>query len=146
MPSPKDTKGPVVKSGPTRGENRSRKKDGEWRKKRSDSGKSREKKKGSGCFITTAVCSYRGLPDDCAELQTLREFRDNELLATPDGQKLVLEYYEIAPGIAAALEKEADFDFIWAAVERCLHHIHNSESEAAIHEYQWMVKSLTQRV
>jgi len=35
--SPKDTGGPVVKSGPTAGENRSRNKDGSWRKKRSDS-------------------------------------------------------------------------------------------------------------
>jgi len=34
--SPRETEGPVVKSGPTRGENRSRNKDGQWRKKRSD--------------------------------------------------------------------------------------------------------------
>lgn len=41
MPSPKDTKGPIIKTGPTVGQNRSRNQDGEWRKKRSDSGKSR---------------------------------------------------------------------------------------------------------
>lgn len=34
--SPKETGGPVVKSGPTRGQNRSRNDDGTWRKKRSD--------------------------------------------------------------------------------------------------------------
>lgn len=39
--SPKDTGGPVVKTGPTAGQNRSRNKDGTWRKKRSDSGKPR---------------------------------------------------------------------------------------------------------
>ena len=38
MPSPKDTHGPVVKTGPTRGENRTRDDDGTWRKKRSDTG------------------------------------------------------------------------------------------------------------
>lgn len=38
MPSPKDTKGPIVKSGPTEGKVRSRNKDGAWRKKRSDAG------------------------------------------------------------------------------------------------------------
>lgn len=41
MPSPKDTHGPIVKSGPTAGDNRSRNQDGSWRKKRSDSGQSR---------------------------------------------------------------------------------------------------------
>ena len=39
--SPQDTGGPVVKTGPTAGQNRSRNKDGTWRKKRSDAGKSR---------------------------------------------------------------------------------------------------------
>lgn len=33
---PSETGGPVVKTGPTRGENRSRNQDGTWRKKRSD--------------------------------------------------------------------------------------------------------------
>lgn len=42
MPSPKDTGGPIVKTGPTAGETRSRNNDGTWRKKRSDSGKSRD--------------------------------------------------------------------------------------------------------
>lgn len=40
--SPRETGGPVVQSGPTRGENRSRNQDGEWRKKRSDAGKPRD--------------------------------------------------------------------------------------------------------
>ena len=39
--SPRDTNGPVVKTGPTAGENRSRNNDGAWRKKRSDAGTSR---------------------------------------------------------------------------------------------------------
>lgn len=43
MPSPKDTHGPIVKTGPTAGQNRSRNEDGEWRKKRDDAGKPRPK-------------------------------------------------------------------------------------------------------
>lgn len=39
--SPKDTKGPIVASGPTKGQNRSRNSDGRWRAKRSDTGKPR---------------------------------------------------------------------------------------------------------
>ena len=40
--SPRDTGGPVVPTGPTRGQNRSRNKNGQWRKKRGDAGKSRK--------------------------------------------------------------------------------------------------------
>lgn len=43
MASPKDTKGPIVKTGPTAGQNRSRNADGQWRKKRSDTGTTRKK-------------------------------------------------------------------------------------------------------
>lgn len=39
--SPKDTHGPIVKTGPTAGQNRSRNQNGRWRKKRSDAGKSK---------------------------------------------------------------------------------------------------------
>lgn len=39
--SPRDTHGPIVKTGPTAGKNRSRNKNGRWRKKRSDAGKPR---------------------------------------------------------------------------------------------------------
>ena len=40
--SPKDTHGPVVRTGLTAGQNRSRNKNGQWRRKRSDAGKSRK--------------------------------------------------------------------------------------------------------
>lgn len=43
MASPKETKGPIVKTGPTAGQVRSRNADGQWRRKRSDAGKKREK-------------------------------------------------------------------------------------------------------
>lgn len=41
MPSPKYTHGPIVKTGPTAGKNRSRNSNGRWRSKRSDAGKKR---------------------------------------------------------------------------------------------------------
>lgn len=41
--SPRDTHGPIVKTGPTAGENRSRTQTGQWRRKRSDAGKPRNK-------------------------------------------------------------------------------------------------------
>ncbi|GAA3601960.1 hypothetical protein [Secundilactobacillus similis] len=41
--NPHTAGGPVVKSGPTNGDVRSRNSDGSWRKKRSDAGSSRKK-------------------------------------------------------------------------------------------------------
>lgn len=40
--SPRDTGGPVVKTGPTAGQNRSRNKNGQWHRKRSDANKPRK--------------------------------------------------------------------------------------------------------
>ena len=42
--SPRETGGPVVKTGPTAGQNRSRNKNGQWRRKRSDAGQTRTNK------------------------------------------------------------------------------------------------------
>jgi len=55
------------------------------------------------CFITTAVCEELGKPDDCAELTAFRSFRDSYLLSCPDGQALIDEYYDIAPGIVTCI-------------------------------------------
>lgn len=63
-------------------------------------------KAGGGCFITTAICEARCLPDDCEELQILREFRDTYMMATCRGRNLVRQYYERAPQIAARLSYE----------------------------------------
>ena len=38
-----------------------------------------------GCYLTTACVAARGLPDTCAELQTLRAFRDGILTRRPGG-------------------------------------------------------------
>ncbi len=40
--APAQTGGPVVKTGPTAGQNRARNRDGRWRRKRSDTGKTRK--------------------------------------------------------------------------------------------------------
>lgn len=43
MASPNKTGGPIVKTGPTAGNTRSRNQDGTWRRKRSDAGTTRKK-------------------------------------------------------------------------------------------------------
>ena len=142
--SPKDTGGPVVKTGPTAGKNRSRNSDGAWRKKRSDSGKS--KKSGGFCFLTTAACQFKGLPDDCHELEVLRAFRDNHLLTTVDGRKMVETYYSIAPEISQKLNKEADLETVWVAVCKCVFFIESHQYKQAIKTYKSMVETMQNKL
>ncbi|WP_375753582.1 CFI-box-CTERM domain-containing protein [Vibrio sp. HN007] len=58
-----------------------------------------------GCFLTTATCGNLGLSDDCWELETLRNFRDNYMMKTEAGQKQIQEYYQVAPAIVSALNQ-----------------------------------------
>jgi hypothetical protein len=140
--SPRDTRGPIVKTGPTRGSNRSRKSTGQWREKRSDSGKPRKK----GCYITSAVCSYKGLPDDCYELTTLRSFRDEYLLARAYGRDLVERYYRTAPLVARQLTSADDFEKLWVMVTQCVKAIEQKKPGLAVHIYRDTFLSLQKRL
>ena len=60
------------------------------------------------CFITTAVCEELGKPDDCEELTAFRAFRDGYLRACLDGEALIREYYDIAPGIVTCINLASD--------------------------------------
>lgn len=71
---------------------------------------------GNFCFLTTAACRARGLPDDCAVLTAYRRFRDEVLLPTKEGKALVEEYYRIAPDIVRAIENRADSEEIYATM------------------------------
>lgn len=144
--SPKDTKGPVVKSGPTQGQNRSRNKDGRWRSKRSDSGKSRDKGgKASGkkgCFLTTAACELRRLPDDCYELQVLRHLRDEVLMKSPEGISLVEAYYEMAPRLVPLLDNPLVAEQVWADITLAVEQAETGYTSDAVETYRKMVEAL----
>ena len=60
---------------------------------------------GGGCFLTTACCEYMGLPDNCYELQLMRQFRDEVLTKSYAGITLIKFYYDLAPHIVEAIEK-----------------------------------------
>jgi len=149
--SPKYTKGPVVKSGPTKGQNRSRNSDGKWRAKRSDSGKSRPSKESSGngrkgCFLTTAACELRGLPDNCSELTILRRFRDDVLLASLGGRNLVEEYYSEAPRLIPLVVDSEERERVWNEIQATIEHIENSRNAEAIATYRAMFERLQSKV
>lgn len=73
---------------------------------------------GAPCFFTTATCGAVGLPDECFELRTLRQFRDMNLMRSADGRALVAEYYRIAPALVAAIDARADARRVWIGLYR----------------------------
>lgn len=102
-------------------------------------------KKSSGfCFITTVVCKGMGKSDDCYELETLRHLRDAYLLTNDEGIKLVATYYDIAPPLAIALERRADFlpqasRLFEAYIVTCCQAIKRGEIDEATNIYQAFV-------
>lgn len=104
-------------------------------------------KKGKMCFITTAVCSSFGKPDDCYELTRFREFRDTYMAASEEGRKLVEEYYDVAPGIVTCIDMKEDpasaYKSIWKEyLKPCLSDIEAGRQEACEKRYMQMVRNL----
>ena len=99
-----------------------------------------------GCFITTACVEARGLADDCDELTTLRTFRDNYMCALPDGNALILEYYDIAPQIVASIKAQPEAATILSDLyERIIESVRlvkAGENEAALRTYATVVLDL----
>lgn len=78
-----------------------------------------------GCYLTSACAEAKGLGDNCSELLILREFRDNYLRNTEDGDKEIAEYYITAPLIVKKIKEQSNskaiFDRIFAElVEPCV--------------------------
>lgn len=101
------------------------------------------------CFITTAVCESKGKPDDCQELTAFRVFRDGYLLSCPDGEKLIREYYDVAPGIVLAIRaagERGEFDRIWTEyLAPCYAEIRRGENEKCKKTYTQMVQALEKK-
>lgn len=102
-----------------------------------------ESQDGGGCFLTTACCQHKGLPDDCDELTALRAFRDTYLMSTATGKALVGEYYRIAPGIVEKLSHHPSPDAIYAdiysTILSIMTMIDQKEFDTAIAKYKEMV-------
>lgn len=67
-------------------------------------GSSGDNGSGGGCFLTTACTVFRGLPDNCNQLETLRKFRDGYVKKQPNGKELINEYYLKAPQVVRMIE------------------------------------------
>ena len=99
------------------------------------------------CFITTAVCENLNKPDDCYELTTFRKFRDNWLIAQPDGKNLIAEYYAIAPQIVDKINRfpsavQVYKNLLHDYLEPCLVFIEHGDNQACKQLYIDMVTYL----
>lgn len=63
---------------------------------------------GSGCFLTTACVRAKNLPDNCDELVTLRNFRDDYVYSLQNGNRILMEYYSIAPRIVDYIDRQSN--------------------------------------
>lgn len=93
----------------------------------------------SGCFLTSACCDYKGLPDDCEELQILRNFRDSQLQNTIVGRELIQMYYRVAPEIVDKINARDNrseiYQQIYERVQNIVLLIKKSLFEEAIASY-----------
>ncbi|MEP7375890.1 MAG: CFI-box-CTERM domain-containing protein [Chitinophagaceae bacterium] len=119
----------------------------EWEeRKRHRGGGSR--KSGDGCYITTATCLTMGKPDNCLELETIRRFRDTWLSKQRNGNKLISEYYLVAPSIVEAIDKREFRKEIYKNIwQRYLYHFFGlilaKKNQEARTIYLRMVNELT---
>jgi hypothetical protein len=99
------------------------------------------------CYITTAVCNSLDKEDECFELNTLRKYRDEYLLSTIDGEKIVNGYYNIAPTIVNRINKSKDsneiYQEIWSTyISPCITLISDNKNEECKELYSKMVTDL----
>ena len=99
-------------------------------------------KKG-GCFISTAICVSLGKGDECSELNTLRQFRDEVILQNNEWAELVNNYYDEAPDLVEFIQRRPDKDLIWNKIwieylSSILKLIDEQKYQEAVDEYKKM--------
>lgn len=99
------------------------------------------------CYITTAVCESFGKLDDCYELTLLRDYRDHYLAALPDGDRMIQEYYDVAPSIVKHINQKEEASLIYRSIwdnylAPCISMIEEQKLEECRELYQDMVYTL----
>lgn len=102
------------------------------------------------CYITTAVCESLGRPDDCYELNLLRNYRDTYLSSKDEGRRIVEEYYDIAPTIVNRIRRADDateiFQGIWNDyLQPCVKMIEQNQMDECQDCYTDMVHNLQKK-
>lgn len=99
------------------------------------------------CYITTAICKELNRPDDCYELTTLRNYRDNWLSQQLGGKELIKEYYKTAPQIVEFIKKMPNYKYIYQKINdeylsKCIAFIEKKMFNQCKQKYIDMVKYL----
>ena len=95
------------------------------------------------CFLTTAVVERLGEADDGPTLTLLRTFRDGWLMSQPDGERLISDYYRLAPLLVEAIPPtHEEWDRIASGVEAAAKAIRTGNPEGAHDIYRSMVERL----
>lgn len=103
----------------------------------------------SGCFLTSACVTAKGLPDDCHELRTLRAYRDVWLSNADGGIAAISHYYIVAPKIVNAISKLPNSKDIYEMIYEkmvlpCVSLIEHEQYEEAYALYRNMTLQLAE--
>jgi hypothetical protein len=98
-----------------------------------------------GCFITTAICESLDKPDDCEELQILRDFRDNVMRKDASMSADIQQYYEIAPQVVEEIDRRPNKKGIYKRMREeylipAVEAIKNGDNKAAYEIYRGMLR------
>lgn len=112
-----------------------------------DAGRDDARRDSGPCFISTACVEARGLPDDCLELQVLRNFRDTFVRGLLDGAVVIGEYYEKAPLIVSRINgrsggRRTYEDLFNRLVKRSVELIKQGRQREAFENYRAIVGEL----
>ncbi|MDX1417672.1 MAG: CFI-box-CTERM domain-containing protein [Candidatus Promineifilaceae bacterium] len=102
------------------------------------------KTSGGGCYISTAVCTALGKPDDCYELELLRHYRDTSVRSLAGGDELIAHYYAAAPRLVARMQSRPDSEQILQYIYKrflapCLRNIERDRGDESLATYLEMV-------
>ncbi|MFA5856140.1 MAG: CFI-box-CTERM domain-containing protein [Candidatus Pacearchaeota archaeon] len=108
---------------------------------------SKEEEKKGRCYITSACVNSRGLSDECLELKTLRNFRDNYLKKIEGGKEDIDAYYRTAPKIVRQIDQRPDkleiYNMIYERdISLAINMINNGDNDGAYRYYKSMVQRL----
>lgn len=99
------------------------------------------------CYVTTAVCRNLNKGEDCEELRLIKDFRDNYLAASREGQDLINEYYDIAPTLVKRIAKDSQarekYVWLWNMyLAPCVAYIKSGQPENCRETYCAMMEIL----
>lgn len=109
-----------------------------------------QRQRRSFCLIATVCVSHFGLSDDCHLLTVLRNFRDYHLLSTPEGIKLVHNYYDLASILIQKINASPEADELWneiyQQISSWVHLIECHETDVVVVRYQAYLNKLINRL